>query len=69
MYVAEAIAEVYVSNEWPIERIKLAHDRHIHQKGADEDGLYFQCLGCPDCPICRCPVPLENHETDSYWLE
>jgi hypothetical protein len=61
MFVSEVVAEKYASKEWPIDRIKSVHDRHLHMKGADEDRMYFECIGCPDCESCRCPIPLELH--------
>lgn len=61
--VSEAIAQQYVTEEWPLKRIKRAHDAHIHVR----DGSTFVCTGCPVCSYCRCPIPLIDHVQDSYY--
>lgn len=63
-FVTEEIAEQFATEEWPIERIKAAHDGDVHWDPFQD--LYSQCLGCPSCKHCRCPVPIELHTSKLY---
>lgn len=59
MRVSEKIAEQFATITWPVYRIKEVHDSHTHII----DKQLCVARPCPDCVHCRCPVPLDLHET------
>lgn len=58
LYVTQEVAEKYATKEWTDDDIKGQHDWHTH---LNHVGYVTTYKPCPDCTVCRCPVPLEEH--------
>lgn len=59
LYVTEAVAYKYATDELTADQIKAMHDQHLHYPPGS---LATISPGCPECPWCVCPVPEAEHE-------